>query len=543
MSHQPGEILQGRYHIDGPIGQGGMGAVYRATDQQSGKVVAVKQLRTDTAAGFESGEMLQRFEGEWHLLRTLNHPRIPRMLDSFRCDECGYYVMEFIDGQSLDEVMREYKRVGKRFPEEQLIQYCLQILDVLDYLHSLPKPLLHRDVKPANVIVRDGDEELFLVDFGLAREGGSATTKTLVGTLGYAHLEQVKGHPEERSDLYALGASMWHMLVGEQPAPFDIPPLASVRNDVHPALAEVVDRACQDHANRRYASARKMEIALRQALAVMTGQVESGPTPESFLAERPDGSQERPLDAKEFLLRAGLATASLLLLMVVGFRVKSLLHRPNPKPVASASVSPESGTATPKPLPDQPRLPAPPPYELISASSRLNLQPLPPALQSSIPCPPGWQNLGFLGQVGAQELVAPAGESAALLQRREGAREVSRIRMTVSRHNPATVQFGLMAGDNLVVGAVSLLENGMYHTTIQAGGRASRAITRPWNRAIGQTLELERRGQQWLLRDLQENLQVELEVPSAPIDSVQIILPAARQRQVLGILDLSVTDL
>ena len=542
MIFEAGVVLQGRYRIEAPIGQGGMGAVYRATDLVTGEVVAVKQLRTENSAGFSSEEMLQRFEGEWQLLRTLHHPRIPKMLDAFRLDDCGYYVMEFIDGKSLDEVARDYKRVGKRFPEEQLIQYCLQILDVLDYLHSLPKPLLHRDIKPANIIVRENDEELFLVDFGLAREGGSATTKTLVGTLGYAPLEQVKGHPEERSDLSALGASMWHLLVGDQPAPFDVPPLASVRNDVHPALAEVVDRACQDHANRRYVNARKMEIALRQALATMTGQAAPNSGPESYLTELSDISVHRPLDAKEFLLRAALATASLLLLMVVAFRVKTLMSRPE-SPQVSLSATASPGLPSDLPRTSQSQIPKAPAYELIAASSNLSLQPLPESMRSYFPCATGWQNLGYLGQLEPNRLVALPGESAALLQRRQEAREIQRFRVGLSRSEPATVQFGLMSNDTLIVGVLSLFDKDFYQTAIHAGGRSSSLLQRPWNRGGGQTFELERQGNTWLLRDLEDNKQVSLEAPSAAIDSIQLILPAARQRQVLSLTGLSVTDL
>ena len=542
MIFEAGVVLQGRYRIEAPIGQGGMGAVYRATDLVTGEVVAVKQLRTENSAGFSSEEMLQRFEGEWQLLRTLHHPRIPKMLDAFRLDDCGYYVMEFIDGKSLDEVARDYKRVGKRFPEEQLIQYCLQILDVLDYLHSLPKPLLHRDIKPANIIVRENDEELFLVDFGLAREGGSATTKTLVGTLGYAPLEQVKGHPEERSDLSALGASMWHLLVGDQPAPFDVPPLASVRNDVHPALAEVVDRACQDHANRRYVNARKMEIALRQALATMTGQAAPNSGPESYLTELSDISVHRPLDAKEFLLRAALATASLLLLMVVAFRVKTLMSRPE-SPQVSLSATASPGLPSDLPRTSQSQIPKAPAYELIAASSNLSLQPLPESMRSYFPCATGWQNLGYLGQLEPNRLVAFPGESAALLQRRQEAREIQRFRVGLSRSEPATVQFGLMSNDTLIVGVLSLFDKDFYQTAIHAGGRSSSLLQRPWNRGGGQTFELERQGNTWLLRDLEDNKQVSLEAPSAAIDSIQLILPAARQRQVLSLTGLSVTDL
>ena len=93
-----------------------MGAVYRARDLQTGMIVAVKQLRPDSAAGFDNQEMLARFDNEWQLLRTLNHPRIPRMLDAFRTEDSGYYVMEFIEGKSLDQVLRVYKTSARRFP-------------------------------------------------------------------------------------------------------------------------------------------------------------------------------------------------------------------------------------------------------------------------------------------------------------------------------------------------------------------------------------------------------------------------------------------
>lgn len=546
MNHEAGEVLDGRYEIEASIGQGGMGAVYRARDRNSGQVVAVKQLKPDSAAGFESREMLARFDGEWQLLRTLNHPRIPKMLDAFRVEECGYYVMEFIEGKSLDQVLRVYKSGARRFPEELLLQYALQILDVLEYLHGLPKSLLHRDVKPQNIIVREEDGELFLVDFGLAREGGSATTKTLVGTLGYAPLEQVKGHPEPRSDLYALGATMWHMLVGEQPAPFDIPPLASVRNDIHPALAEVVDRACQDNVNRRYANARKMEMAARQALQALTGQAGDSRFEELYLEEVPEVVYQgaRPLEAREFLLRAALASASLLLLMVVLYRIRHLIKAPGATPTATAtsSATPE-GFPTPDRFAVAPSGPHAPPLDSLGGGGRIQLGPAGPDKASLLALPQGWSLSAYTGQLGPQSLTAPAGNAGAVMLDRGRSVAVSHLRVSLSRSlGPVNVQFGLFSQGNLLVGLVSALEHDEYLSALQAEGTVSPELHCGWQQGISQQLDLSFVSGQWILRDVVQASEVRLSARDNHIDQIQIVLPAARQAQTLGLNDFSLTE-
>jgi len=544
MFHDVGSVLHERYEIEAPIGQGGMGAVYRARDRITQQVVALKQLRTDAAAGFDNQEMLTRFEGEWQLLRTLNHPRIPRMLDSFRIEDSGYYVMEFIQGKSLDQVLRDYKSAGRRFPEELLVQYALQILDVLGYLHSLPKPLLHRDIKPQNIIVRDADSELFLVDFGLAREGGSATTKTLVGTLGYAPLEQVKGHPEERSDLYALGATLWHMLVGEQPSPFDIPPLATVRNDVHPALAEVIDRACQDNVNRRYANATKMEMATRQALQAMTGQAPDDRYEALYLEEVPDVVYQgpKPLGAKEFLMRAGLASASFLLLMVVLYRAKNLLKdQPTPTPTAVASVQPDATPGRDQPPPA--KIPPPPAYETLPSAPTIQMEPAPAEAAGYFRLPLGWQWKGYTGRLGPGMLQALPSAPAGLIARREGAVNLRRFRVSLLRgQGPVNVQLGFFQGDRLIVGFVSALQGSSYVSGLQAGGGMSPLLNRPWNLNILQTLEVSRTLSGWALLDIETRQQVELPGASQPIDSLQLVVPPAKQGQHLGLQSLDISE-
>ena len=547
MNHEAGAVLCDRYEIEAAIGQGGMGAVYRARDIQTGAIVAVKQLRPDASAGFESREMLARFDNEWQLLRTLNHPRIPRMLDAFRIEECGYYVMEFIEGKSLDQVLRGYKSTGRRFPEELLLQYSLQILDVLEYLHGLPKGLLHRDVKPQNIIVREADGELFLVDFGLAREGGSATTKTLVGTLGYAPLEQVKGHPEARSDLYALGATMYHMLVGEQPAPFDIPPIATVRNDLHPALAEVVDRACQDNVNRRYANARKMELAARQALQALTGQAGGERFEQLYLEETPEVVYQgaRPLDAREFLLRAALASASLLLLMVVLYRIQHLLKSKEPTPTVAVTdtATPDVSQSPGGGRPVQGGPPAPPLDIIAGSTPRIQLSPPRPDQAGSLPLSPNWNLVGFAGQLGPGFLSAPAGSSAAVMVGRGGPVRVSHLRLSLSRaQGPVNLQVGLFSGPNLLVGVVSTLENGEYYTILQAEGATSQELRCGWQQAVSQQLDLGFIAGQWILRDVVQNSEVLVPGRDNQIDHFQLVLPAARQSQTLGVNSLSVAE-
>lgn len=546
MNHEAGAVLQSRYEIEGSIGQGGMGAVYRARDLQTGMTVAVKQLRPDSAAGFNGQEMLARFDNEWQLLRTLNHPRIPRMLDAFRVEDSGYYVMEFIEGKSLDQVLRGYKSSGRRFPEELLLQYSLQILDVLEYLHGLPKSLLHRDVKPQNIIVREEDGELFLVDFGLAREGGSATTKTLVGTLGYAPLEQVKGHPEPRSDLYALGATMYHMLVGEQPAPFDIPPIASVRNDIHPALAEVVDRACQDNVNRRYANARKMELAARQALHALTGQAGGERYEQLYLEEVPEVVYQapRPLDAREFLLRAALASASLLLLMVVLYRIQHLIKPAGgtPSPTPSGISGPDLGQQ-PHPVATAASGPPPPRLDEVSGSGRIQLFPMPVAKQSFFPCPPQWVAEAMAGELQPQTLVAPPGVSACVALNRRQVVGVGGLRILIGRTlGPVNFQLGLFDGANLVAGLMSSLEGPAYVSTIQADGQVSQGLACPWQDGVSQEFELSFVAGQWVLRDINRSAEARVPARGNQVDRIQLIVPAAQQAQSLVVNSFSINE-
>ncbi|MCA9791842.1 MAG: serine/threonine protein kinase [Candidatus Eremiobacteraeota bacterium] len=262
---EPGTVVHQRYEVLGQIGAGGMGAVYRARDLHADTVVALKQMIARNQA--EHIYFSQRFEQEARFLESLDHPRIPRIIDYFVEGHSSFLVMEYIAGKSLFHILHEKRQSGQRFAPTEVIRYAIQLCDVLDYLHSRPQPLIHRDIKPENVIVREGTDQIVLVDFGIARGVDTSSTKTQIGTMGYAPLEQVRGHPEPRSDLYALGASMHHLLSGTPPQPFQLAPLSTVEPPLPEGLIEAVERATQNLPANRYISASRMKRSLMELLA------------------------------------------------------------------------------------------------------------------------------------------------------------------------------------------------------------------------------------------------------------------------------------
>ncbi len=216
----PNTMLQGRYLVLRQVGKGGMGAVYQATDTRLDCTVALKEmLLTDSA-------MRKAFEREAQLLARLRHPTLPRVSDHFLEGDGQFLVMEFIPGDDLAELLA---RNGGQFPAEDVLGWGLrwadQLLDALDYLHTQTVPVIHQDIKPQNLkLTPRGD--IILLDFGLARNISAlvstmtARHSTTMGgfTLNYAPLEQIRGSdPDPRSDLYALAATLYHILTGVRP--------------------------------------------------------------------------------------------------------------------------------------------------------------------------------------------------------------------------------------------------------------------------------------------------------------------------------------
>ena len=276
MEYQEGQVLFGRYRISGAVKKGGMGAVYRAVDLQfPGRgTLALKEMLADIPQDEIRKIVQEKFEEEARVLVQLSHQGIPRVWDHFVSGDLHYIVMEFIEGESLDEVLRDYLSLtGAPVPPARAVDFGVQLCDILEYLHTRPgHPILHRDLKPGNIIVRKEAPRVVLVDFGLARGVNplSFSTRTAVGTLGYAPLEQLRGQPDVRSDLYSLGATLHHLVGGQVPVPFEIPCMQRVLPSVHPNLAAVIDRAVAQEPRQRFQTA----IEFRQALQDVQRQLE-----------------------------------------------------------------------------------------------------------------------------------------------------------------------------------------------------------------------------------------------------------------------------
>jgi serine/threonine protein kinase len=282
-----GTPLQGgRYQIIGQLGHGGMGAVYLAKDLELfGRLCVVKQMRPFFATQSERRKAEEDFQREAEVLARLNHPghpRIPEVYGYFVEGVDQFLVMKYIEGESLE---RRLERLKRPLSETELIRCAQETANALVYLHSRrPQPVIHRDIKPANIII-DPEDRVWLVDFGLARAAVSSGARVMVsggktvaaGTPGYTPLEQWQMQPTPKSDIYALGATMHHLLTAHDPRDrftsfpeLDLDllrsfskfqPLSEVRPDLSPALVSVVAR-CLDPDHKHRPSAQQLEIEL-----------------------------------------------------------------------------------------------------------------------------------------------------------------------------------------------------------------------------------------------------------------------------------------
>ena len=273
----PGTLLQNRYLVERQIGQGGMGAVFVATDQRFGSRVALKETF------FTDGNLRRAFEREARLLNRLRHAALPRVSDHFDEDEGQFLVMEYIPGEDLSEML---KRQGGPFPARDVLAWADQLLDALDYLHTQEPAVVHRDIKPQNLklLPRNQTNQIVLLDFGLAKGTPLQTRVTATGSLfgysfNYAPIEQMQGTgTDPRSDLYSLGATLYHLLTGAPPPDALTRATAVLNGDADPLksasemhaqvpvdVAEALSRAMSQSAARRFASALEMREALRVA--------------------------------------------------------------------------------------------------------------------------------------------------------------------------------------------------------------------------------------------------------------------------------------
>jgi serine/threonine-protein kinase len=212
-------VLNGRYEIVRRIGGGGMGAVYLAKDRNLGDAPrAVKEMVESHLDPAQHEKAIGDFKRESLLLTSLEHPCIPTIYDYFYDENLSrfYLVMKYISGGDLASRMRS--AVGGRLDEKTVTDWGMQVADVLDYLHSRPKPIIYRDLKPANLMIDGNTGRVMLIDFGIARwVSQQEKGVTAVGTMGYAPPELFSGRVQPASDVYSLGATMFHLLTGSDP--------------------------------------------------------------------------------------------------------------------------------------------------------------------------------------------------------------------------------------------------------------------------------------------------------------------------------------
>lgn len=287
---QAGVTLANRYLIQGVVGVGGMGAVYRARDLHFPNVVkrvAVKEMITLVRDPAIRETMVRNFEREANLLATLEHPAIPRIYDYFTQNERSYLILEFIDGKDLEALLVETQGF---FPVEKVISWAIELCDVLSFLHShFPEPIIFRDIKPSNVMI-DQRGHVMLVDFGIAKAFQSGQKGTMIGTEGYSPPEQYKGEAGPLSDIYSLGATLHHILSRRDPrleVPFSFAErsIRQINPSVSIELETVINTSLQYNPANRFQSAATMKDVLL-GVARKTGMLASVRThTESFKIE------------------------------------------------------------------------------------------------------------------------------------------------------------------------------------------------------------------------------------------------------------------
>jgi len=275
----PGTILRSRYKIIELIGQGGMGAVYRAEDLRlEGRQCAVKEVWPEPGAPPSiQAQAREQFHREASVLARLDHPNLPKVSDYFSEGDRDYLVMDFVSGRNLKEVVDEARRQGKFLEEKKVLTWARQLCQALEYLHSQDPPILHRDIKPSNIKLTPSGA-IKLVDFGLVKllAPDDARTITILrgrGTMHYTPLEQYggdAGHTDIRSDIYSLGATLYHLLTNRPPPdakqrflkPDSLIPPRELNPSIQPRTEKAILWAMEMHPDKRPASVAEFRAEL-----------------------------------------------------------------------------------------------------------------------------------------------------------------------------------------------------------------------------------------------------------------------------------------
>ena len=256
-----GSIVDGKYKILNKIGQGGMSIVYLAMNERANKQWAIKEVRKDGVKDFEV--VKQGLIVEIDMLKRLSHPNLPSIIDVIDQKDNFLIVMDYIQGNSLKDRLDEF---GAQ-PQELVIEWAKQLSDVLGYLHTRKPAIIYRDMKPSNIMLKP-DGKLTLIDFGTAREykEKNLADTTCLGTIGYAAPEQFggKGQTDGRTDIYCLGATLYHLVTGMNPSepPYEIKPIREINPSLSSGLEKIILKCTQRNPEDRYQNCAELTYAL-----------------------------------------------------------------------------------------------------------------------------------------------------------------------------------------------------------------------------------------------------------------------------------------
>jgi len=263
------ERFVGSYQVLRTLGKGGMGTTYLAWDRNrtvknAPMLLVLKEMNADMARIAKAREL---FEREARILKSLEHPGIPKYYDFFVENSHKYIVMELIHGHNLEQLINQRGATDS----QRTVSWMIQICDIIEYLHSLDPPLVHRDIKPANLMLRNLDSRLMLLDFGAVKELGTAL-ETRIGVEGYSAPEQYRGKPCPQSDIYGIGTTIIFLLTSKAPMEyyryqsnkfeFDIDSIPGLPTD----LGQVLSIACRPEPRDRYQTAKELKEALTACL-------------------------------------------------------------------------------------------------------------------------------------------------------------------------------------------------------------------------------------------------------------------------------------
>lgn len=256
-----GMLVDGKYKVLNQIGQGGMSVVYLAMNEKANKQWAIKEVRKDGIKDFEV--VKQGLIVETDMLKKLDHPNLPSIIDVIEEEDTLLIVMDYIQGNPLSKYLEEE---GAQ-PQKDVIEWAKQLCDVLAYLHSRKPPIIYRDMKPSNVMLKP-DGNVTLIDFGTAREfkERNLADTTCLGTIGYAAPEQFggQGQTDVRTDIYCLGATLYHLVTGHNPCepPYEIRPIREINSNLSNGLEKIILKCTQKNPDDRYQSCEELMYAL-----------------------------------------------------------------------------------------------------------------------------------------------------------------------------------------------------------------------------------------------------------------------------------------